>query len=86
MKAFSLKLCTESYHADYLVLVIDSVSYHQTPLIEYLLAKYSHRVFVLWLPKYCPKLSLIERFWRHMKQIVFDNYYFGDESNSSRLK
>ena len=36
---------------------------------------------VLWLPKYCPELSLIERFWQHMKQVVFDNYYFGDESN-----
>jgi transposase len=81
METFLLKLFTESYPADYLVLVIDSVSYHQTPLIESLLDKYSQHVFVLWLPKYCPKLSLIERFWEHMKQVVFDNYYFGDESN-----
>ena len=65
----------------FLVLVIDSVSYHQTPLIARVLAEYAHRVFVLWLPKYCPELSLIERFWEHMKQVVFDNYYFGDESN-----
>ena len=81
METFLLKLFTESYPANYLVLVIDSVSYHQTPLIARVLAEYSHRVFVLWLPKYCPKLSLIERFWEHMKQVVFDNYYFGDESN-----
>ena len=81
METFLLKLFTESYPADYLVLVMDRVSYHQTPLIEHLLAEYAHRVFVLWLPKYCPKLSLIERFWGHMKQVVCDNYYFGDESN-----
>ena len=81
METFLCKLFTERYPTDYLVLVIDSVSYHQTPLIARILAEYAHRVFVLWLPKYCPKLSLIERFWEHMKQVVFDNYYFGDESN-----
>lgn len=81
METFLLKLFTESYPTDFLVLVMDSVSYHQTPLIARVLAEYAHRVFVLWLPKYCPELSLIERFWEHMKQVVFDNYYFGDESN-----
>lgn len=81
METFLLKLFTERYPADYLVLVMDSVSYHQTPLIESVFAAYSQRVFVLWLPKYCPQLSLIERFWEHMKQVVFDNYYFGDVSN-----
>ena len=52
METFLLKLFTVSYPANYLVLVIDSVSYHQTPLIARVLAEYSHRVFVLWLPKY----------------------------------
>ena len=77
METFLL-MFTESYPTDFLVLVMDS-SYHQTPLIARVLAEYAHRVFVLWLPKYCPELSLIERFWEH--QVVFDNYYFGDESN-----
>ncbi len=78
METFLLKLFIEVYPQDYLVLVLDSVSYHTTPLIENLLLDHSDRVFVLWLPKYCPKLNLIERFWEHMKQIVFDSYYWGD--------
>lgn len=78
METFLLKLFTEVYSQDYLVLVLDSVSYHTTPLIGNLLLDYADRVFVLWLPKYCPKLSLIERFWEHMKQTIFDSYYWGD--------
>ena len=58
-----------------------SKSVENCVVVARVLAEYAHRVFVLWLPKYCPQLSLIERFWEHMKQVVFDNYYFGDESN-----
>jgi hypothetical protein len=78
METFLLKLFTEVYPQDYLIVTLDSVSYHKTPLIENLLLDYADRVFVLWLPKYCPKLSLIERFWEHMKQVTFDSYYWGD--------
>lgn len=78
METFLLKLFTEVYQKDYLVLVLDSVSYHKTLLIQNLLLDYADRVFVVWLPKYCPKLNLIERFWEHMKQIAFDSYYWGD--------
>ena len=67
METFLLKLFSESYPADYWVLIIDSVTYHQTPLIESLVEEYSQRVFVLWLPKHCPKLSLIERVREHIK-------------------
>ena len=80
METFLLTLLTQDYPEQHLVLVLDSVSYHQTDLIEQLLLDYRDRVFVLWLPKYCPELSLIERFWAHMKQVVFDNYYFGEIS------
>ncbi len=78
METFLLQLFTERYPQEYLVVVLDNVGYHQTPLIEGVLGEYSERVFVVWLPEYCPKLNLIERFWEHMKQVVFDNYYFGD--------
>lgn len=78
METFLLKLFTEVYPQDYLVLVLDGVSYHKTPLIQNLLLDYSDRVFVVWLPGYCPKLNLIERFWEHMKQVTFDSYYWGD--------
>jgi DDE superfamily endonuclease len=81
METFLLALLTECYPDEYLVLVLDSVSYHQTELIENLLQDYDTRIFVLWLPKYCPELSLIERFWEYMKQVVFNNYYFGEVAN-----
>lgn len=77
MESFLLHLF-ESYPEELLVLVLDNVSYHQTALIESLLAAYSARVFVVWLPEYAPELNLIERFWEHMKQVVFDSYYFGN--------
>lgn len=61
-------------------MALDNVNYHRTPLIEQLLWDYSERVFVLWLPKYYPELNLIERFWEHLKQVVFDSYYWGSQT------
>lgn len=81
METFLLRLFTEVYLQDYLFLVLDGVSYHKTPLIQDLLLDYSDRVFVVWLPGYCPKLNLIERFWGHMKQVTFDSYYWGEASS-----
>lgn len=81
METFLLKLFTEDYPQNYLIIVLDSVRYHKTSLILNLLEDYADRVFVVWLPKYCPELNLIERFWEHMKQIVFDSYYWGDTPN-----
>ena len=57
LETFLLKLFTEDYPHDYLVIVIDSVRYHKTPFIQNLLEYYSDRVFVFWLPKYCPELN-----------------------------
>ena len=77
METFLLKLFSDIYQEDYLIIALDNVNYHKTPLIEQILYDYSDRVFVLWLPKYYPELNLIERFWEHLKQIVFDSYYWG---------
>lgn len=81
METFLLKLFTDNYSDQYLVIVLDSVGYHKTPVIKNLLQEYSDRVFVVWLPKYSPELNLIERFWDYMKQVVFDSYYWGDVLN-----
>ena len=54
-------LFDEVYPEQYLVLVLDNARYHTTPVILDLLAYYQERVFVLWLPKYSPKLNPIER-------------------------
>jgi len=36
---------------------------------------------VIWLPPYCPELNLIERFWKHLKDLACANKLynsFGD--------
>lgn len=81
METFLLKVFSDTYPEDYLVIALDNVNYHKTPLMAQLLCDYSDRVFVLWLPKYYPELNLIERFWEHLKQIVFDSYYWGGKVN-----
>ena len=47
METFLLKLFSNIYHEDYLIIALDNVNYHKTPLIEQLLCDYSNRVFVL---------------------------------------
>jgi len=78
METFLLHVVTDVYPDHALVLVLDRVGYHHTSLIQMVFQEYRDRVFVVWLPKYSPKLNLIERFWEHMKQVTFDSYYWGD--------
>jgi transposase len=37
------------------------------------LSVFEPRVRVFWLPKYCPNLNLVERFWRHLKDLACAN-------------
>lgn len=30
-------------------------------------------VLILWLPPYCPELNLIERYWKHLKDLACAN-------------
>ncbi len=56
-----------------IVLVLDNASYHRSKTVQAALSLFEPRVRVFWLPKYCPQLNLIERFWRHLKDLACAN-------------
>lgn len=56
-----------------IVLVMDNASYHRSKTVRAALSLFEPRVRVFWLPKYCPQLNLIERFWRHLKDLACAN-------------
>ena len=55
------------------ILVMDNASYHKSAAVLAFLSLFEHRVRVLWLPPYCSHLNSIERYWRHLKDIVAAN-------------
>jgi transposase len=66
-------LLVEKYPHQKIVLVLDNASYHQSRATLAALSFFEPRVRVYWLPKYCPNLNLIERFWRHLKDLACAN-------------
>lgn len=67
---FLTYLLMEVYPYDSIVLVLDNAPFHRAHDTLAFLALFEHRVRVVWLPKYAPKLNLIERFWQHLKKTV----------------
>jgi transposase len=66
-------LLVEWFHTQKIVLVMDNASYHRSKMVRAALSLFEPRVRVFWLPKYCPQLNLIERFWRHLKDLACAN-------------
>ena len=56
-----------------IVLVMDNVSYHKSAAVLAALSLFEHRLLVIWLPPYCPELNLIERYWKHLKDLACAN-------------
>ncbi len=52
---------------------MDNVSYHKSAAALAALSLFEHRLLVIWLPPYCPELNLIERYWRHLKDLACVN-------------
>jgi hypothetical protein len=71
--AFLEYLLVECYPTGRLVLVMDNVSYHKSSAVLAGLSLFEHRLLVLWLPPYCPELNLIERYWKHLKDLACAN-------------
>ncbi len=63
-----LKQIAERWPDDQLILVMDNVSYHRSPVIRRWWTEQDGRITPLWLPVYTPTLNLIERVWRYLKQ------------------
>jgi len=66
-------LVVENYPHQKIILVLDNASYHRSQASLAALSLFQPRVQVVWLPKYCPNLNLIERFWRHLKDLACAN-------------
>jgi len=66
-------LLVECYPTGRLVLVMDNVSYHKSAAVLAALSLFEHRLLILWLPPYCPELNLIERYWKHLKELACAN-------------
>lgn len=58
------------------VLVMDNAPYHRSRMVAAALSLFEHCLRVFWLPPYCPVLNMIERFWRHLKDLATANCLF----------
>lgn len=56
--------------------VLDNASYHHSIVSQAMIAFFEDRAIPIWLPPYCSDLNPIERFWRHLKDIVCANHLF----------
>jgi len=66
-------LLVEQFPTHKIILVLDNASYHKSKASLAALSLFEPRVRVFWLPKYCPNLNPIERFWRHLKDLASAN-------------
>jgi transposase len=69
-------LMMEVYPGARVILVMDNAPYHRSKMVAAALSLFEHRLQVFWLPAYCPVLNMIERFWRHMKDLATANCLF----------
>lgn len=66
-------LMLEAYPDMKVVIVMDNASYHRSKAAMATLAVFAERLYVVWLPRYCPFLNAIERFWLHLKTLAAAN-------------
>lgn len=60
----------EVYPHRKVVLVMDNARIHTSQASQAMLGLYADRLQVVFLPKYCPFLNPIERYWQHLKILV----------------
>lgn len=62
-----------AYPEHKVIMVTDNASYHRSRASMAALSLFEERLHVVWLPKYCPFLNVIERFWLHLKTLAAAN-------------
>lgn len=77
-RAFLQDLIERRYPNRFLILVMDNASYHHAKMVQEYLESVKEQVFIFWLPTYSPELNLIERVWKHLKQVGLNNFFFGN--------
>ena len=66
-------LMLEVYPDMKVLIVMDNASYHRSRASMAALSLFEQRLHVVWLPRYCPFLNAIERFWLHLKSLAAAN-------------
>ena len=66
-------LMTDIYPDDKVILVMDNASFHTSGMSQAALSLYEDQLQVVYLPRYCSFLNPIERFWKHLKELVNAN-------------
>jgi hypothetical protein len=66
-------LLVECYPTGRFVLVMDNVSYPKSASVLAALSLFEHGLLIIWLPPYGPELNLIERYWKHLKDLACAN-------------
>ncbi len=57
-----------------IILFLDNYPSHNTPKVQTFL-KANSRIKIIWMPKYSPKLNVIESVWKELKDIVGNWFY-----------
>jgi transposase len=66
------------------IMVMDNASYHRSKASMAALSLFEERLYVVWLPKYCPFLNAIERFWLQVKTLAAANRLHRDRDELIR--
>jgi transposase len=74
----------QTWPDEQLVLVLDNVSYHRSPVVRTWWADHQGRVTPFWLPVYTPNLNLMERVWRFLKQKLACHRFWNDAEGLDR--
>jgi transposase len=64
-----------------IVMIVDNSRVHHAKLLEVFLKENSHRLTLVFLPPYSPKLNLIEGLWGWLKNEVINNAFFSTVSD-----
>ena len=70
-------LMNEVFPEQKVILVMDNARIHTSQMSQAGLSRYDAFLQVIYLPKYCPFLNPIERFWQHLKTLVNANRLHG---------
>ena len=58
------------------ILFVDNDKAHDAKAVRKLLANYTQRLQLEWLPPYTPELNPQKDIWQHMRRRVTHNHYF----------
>jgi len=64
------------YPTGKIVMILDNSRIHHAKLLEPFLLEHKHRLELVFLPPYSPKLNLIEGLWEWLKSEIINNVFY----------